>query len=272
VANDVSRSALRHELELHLTSGRCAYCRTRASPEHPLTREHLVPRSRGGGRHDHRIIVPACARCNYRRGCQDLILFLLAHPFRLSALLDHFSSLSPDTLRHIDARVFAELYATLWVLEDCAREGADWRMRMKRLCGSRTIHRRRYAARRIVGSVAERLTQARHRSRSPFGPSCLVPDAAQDMGALALGLAEPLRAARVRLLNLLSMAWWMPADEVEQEILSARERAPSERDTPDDDRDAEVRLPRRSKRNLRIDQRRGRGTRPRRGVYGRRAA
>jgi hypothetical protein len=269
VANGLSRSALRQQIEHHLTSGRCAYCRARASPERPLTREHLVPRSRGGGRHDHRIIVPACARCNYRRGCQDLILFLLARPYRLSALLDHFSLLPPDLLRQIDPRVFAELYATLWVLEDCAREGSDGRVRIERICGSRTVHRRRYAARRIVGSAAERLMRARMRSRSPLGHSCPVPGSEADRSALGIGLAEPLAVARARLLTLLSLAWWTPADEVEQQLRSARERTQAGAD--DEEANRETRPRRRTRRTLRTDRRRGRGVRPRSG-YGRRAA
>jgi hypothetical protein len=273
VANKVSRSALRQELELHLLSGRCAYCGARASPDRPLTREHLVPRSRGGGRHDHRIIVPACARCNYRRGCQDLILFLLARPCRISALLDHFSSLPADILRHVDTQIFAELYATLWVLEECMDAGAGWQARLKRLSGSRTVHRRRYAARRIMGSAGQRLVRARERSREPAGPSCLLLDTGHDMIALALGLAEPFSVARMRLLNLLSLAWSIPADEVETEIRSARQRLPTSEAKDADRWNSEAQRSPRRKRRLRIDQRRGSGSGGRRGgYYGKRAA
>jgi hypothetical protein len=273
VANKVSRIALRQELELHLQSGRCAYCGARASPDRPLTREHLVPRSRGGGRHDHRIIVPACARCNYRRGCQDLILFLLARPCRISALLDHFASLPPDMLRHFDTQIFAELYATLWVLEDCMDAGSKCEARLKRLTVGRTVHRRRYAARRIMGSAGQRLARARDRSREPAGPSCLLLDTGHDMLALALGLAEPLVVARMRLLNLLSLAWDIPAEAVEVEVRTARQRLPTGAPRETDDRSSEGPRLSRHKRRLRIDQRRGRGSRTRRaGVYGRRAA
>jgi len=269
VADPGTRRALRQELELHLHSGRCAYCGARASADRPLTREHLVPRSRGGGRHDHRIIVPACARCNYRRGCQDLILFLLARPFRISSLLDHFSSLSPETLRHVDPQIFADLYATLWVLEDCVGAGVRWRERLERIRAGRTVHRRRYAARRIVGVVEQRLEKARERSRAPAGPSCLISDPGPDMLALALGLAEPLVTARMRLLNLLSLAWGSPADQVETEMSSARQRAPAR--VPEEDQPERAgHRSRRGKRRLRIDARRGGAAG--RGVFGRRAA
>lgn len=267
----VLRRTLRQELEQQLTTGRCAYCGARASPERPLTREHLVPRSRGGGRHDHRIIVPACGRCNYRRGCQDLILFLLARPCRISALLDHFSTVSPATLRHVDVQVYAELYAAIWVLEDCLRSGGRWRDRLDRIRAGRTVHRRRYAARRIVGSAGKRLSRAGDRCRTPAGPTCLIPDVGHDMVALALGLAEPLLAARLRLLTLLSLAWGRPAEEVASELESAHRRGPG--DALDADADAASgQRRRRRKRRMRVDDRRGRGARPRGTLYGRRVA
>jgi hypothetical protein len=274
VSPRATRDAVRQTLEFHLTSGRCAYCGARASPERPLTREHLVPRSKGGRRHDHRIIVPACARCNRRRGCQDLILFLLARPCRISALLDHFCSLAPEAVGHVEAQVFAELYAALWVLEECAAGGAEVEARLKRLRSGRTPHRRRYAARRIVGRAGERLARARERGRVPVGPSCLVPDTGSDMIALALGLAEPLAVARARLLTLLSLAWGSPAEEVDTELRTARERVPANRaDVEADEEAREAGPPRRRKRRFRVDRREGRGRRSgRNGLFGRRAA
>lgn len=269
-----TRSAVRQTLELHLTSGRCAYCGARATPERPLTREHLVPRSKGGGRHDHRIIVPACARCNFRRGCQDLVLFLLARPCRISALLDHFCTLSADTARQIEPQVFADLYAALWVLEECAASGAEVQARLRRLCSGRMPHRRRYAARRIVGHVGQRLARARDRGRVAAGPTCLVPDAGTDTLGLALGLAEPLAVARARLLTLFSLAWGSPAEVVDSELRSARERVPRNGGTRADDEAESAAAPaRRRKRKLRIDPRQGRGARSGRGgAGGRRAA
>ena len=66
--NRESSQSLRVELEHAIRAGRCAYCRRPASPESPLTREHVIPRAKGGSRKDARIIVPACARCNHRKG------------------------------------------------------------------------------------------------------------------------------------------------------------------------------------------------------------
>ncbi|HEX2204194.1 MAG TPA: HNH endonuclease, partial [Longimicrobium sp.] len=78
----MERSALRRELEERIRHGSCVYCRAPAAPDRPLTREHVIPQSRGGRRKDLRIIVPACARCNHRRGCQEIVLFLLERPRR----------------------------------------------------------------------------------------------------------------------------------------------------------------------------------------------
>jgi hypothetical protein len=264
VSPPATRSGVRQSLQLHLTTGRCAYCGARASPDRPLTREHLVPRSKGGGRHDHRIIVPACARCNFRRGCQDLILFLLARPCRISALLDHFSTLPDESLRRVDPQVFADLYAAVWLLEDCLAQDDTGPARLRRLTGGRTVHRRRYASRRIVAGAGARLDRARQRSRTPAGPSCLIPDTSHDIWALALGLAEPLAAARARLLTLLSLAWGSPADEVDAAIRDAH-RGGHVRDEglgADEVNDSGGR--RRRRRRNRVDRRRGRGALPRR--------
>jgi hypothetical protein len=255
-----SSAVLRRELELRLTHGRCAYCRIRASPERPLTREHLIPRSKGGGRKDHRIIVPACARCNSRRGSQELILFLLAQPRRISALLDHFAALPPHTLQHIDGRVFAELYAALWVLSECAIADAAWRAHLKRVCSGRTIHRRRYAARRIVAYVGDRLESRRARDPDTGGPSCLLQSGDSAMPA---GLEEPLQASRARFMTLLALAWAVPAEDVEGEIRRARERAVAGSRLEHEDKDAAVRQThgRKGRRRSRVDQRRGRSPR-----------
>lgn len=267
-----SSHGLGKELELQLLYGRCAYCRLHATPENPLTREHLIPRSKGGGRKDHRIIVPACAECNRRRGCQELVLFLLLRPRRISALLDHFFSLSADNLQQIDLRVFAELYAALTVLDECAAVGAAWRAHLRRLCASRTIHRRRYAARRIVASAGERLEKRRGQSRESGGPGCPVPD--MQPFHPQLGLDEPLETTRARLLGLLSTAWSTPAEEVEHEIDRAKRPELSERAGSKLDRtEARARksTPRRHSRG-RVDRRRGRAPRVTRGARRSRAA
>lgn len=254
-----SRSVLRQELERHLVEGRCAYCRARATPEQPLTREHLIPRSRGGGRHDHRIIVPACARCNQRRGCQELTLFLLTHPRRISALLDYLASLPPETLQQLDPRVFAELYAALWVLDECTALGAAWRQQLRRLCGGRTIHRRRYAARRLMASAGERLRQRRAGGRAG-GPSCLLPPGAATV--TRIGLDEPLEATRARLTSLLSLLWNTPAEEVETTLWlvhasALRATRPHEDGHDDPAEDAHRTVRGRGARRLRTDRRRG---------------
>ncbi|HEX8905178.1 MAG TPA: HNH endonuclease, partial [Longimicrobiaceae bacterium] len=168
--------ALQRELEERIRSGSCVYCRAPAAPDRPLTREHVIPRARGGRRKDLRIIVPACARCNHRRGSREIVLFLLDRPRRISAFLDYLGTLPPETVRQIDIRVFAELYAALWLLADsAAAAGPAWRDRLRHLCSGRRLHRRRYAARRIVAAVGMRLERGRDRAAAADGPSCLLP-------------------------------------------------------------------------------------------------
>ena len=125
-------STLRRELEANIRGGRCVYCRRPASAEEPLTREHVIPRGEGGRRKDVRIIVPACAACNHRRGCRELCLFLLLRPRRISAFLDYLGALSPDSIQEMDLRVFAELYAAVWMLTECAERGREWREQLRR--------------------------------------------------------------------------------------------------------------------------------------------
>jgi hypothetical protein len=267
----LTRDAARRELELRLTSGQCAYCGTHASPDRPLTREHLIPRSKGGGRHDHRIIVPACVPCNQRRGCQELILFLLSRPRRIAALLDHFVSLSPETLRIIDPLVLAEVYAALWVLDECARAGDCWQTRLKRVCGGRTVHRRRYAARRIMQAVAARLARSQERSSSPTGPTCLLPAAEANEATPGQDLGVPVEVSRARLMSLLSLVWWSPAEEVEVAIRAATASAASLGAAPADLPGEETPARRGRKRRARVDPRHGGRRRVRRGGYSRAA-
>lgn len=262
-------SSLRGELELSIRSGRCVYCRRPAAPEAPLTREHVIPRAKGGRRKDARIIVPACAACNHRRGCQALSLFLLLRPRRIPAFLEYLETLSPDSLRQVDLRVFSELYAAVWMLAESARRGAEWRAQLRRICSGRTLHRRRYAARRMVGAVGGRLEQRRSRSSEPTGPGCPIPAPAAEAGRMQLD--EPLEQVMARLHGLLSLAWQVPADEVHRELAREHE-APAAGDPPvDEGAQPDGVLPldgwrrRRRQRRLRVDRRRGRPPRQSRG-------
>ncbi len=53
----------------------CVYCNTRLTKQ-SRTRDHLIPRSRGGGPHDN--LVPACAPCNRAKSDSPLLLWLVA--------------------------------------------------------------------------------------------------------------------------------------------------------------------------------------------------
>lgn len=263
MARSVSSSTLRDELERAMRSGRCAYCRRAGSPENPLTREHVIPRAKGGRRKDLSIIVPACARCNHRRGCRELVLFLLLRPRRISAFLDHLDSLSPQSVRELDLRVFAELYAAIWILSESAAHGSEWRAHLRRVCGGRTLHRRRYAARRLVGAVGGRLESQRGRddpradaSTSPVpGPD----DPSQGLDGLSF-----------RLLGLLSLAWQTSAQEIRRLMSLQHQQGGEPAGSPED---GVVRLDgwrRRQHRRLRVDRRGGRPS-PSRGSRGRAA-
>lgn len=261
-------STLRKELEEKIRNGQCVYCRRPAGPSSPLTREHVIPRARGGGRKDVRIIVPACARCNHRRGCQELVLFLLARPRRISAFLDYLYGLSPVSIQQIDPRVFAELYAAVWLLSECSDAGREWRAQLRRLCAGRTLHRRRYAARRIVGAVGGRMESLRERGSHRGGPSCPLPAGADD--APRMQMEEPLELLTSRLLGLLSLVWQVSAEDVQREMRRQMERDPAHPEKPlaDTGDDGSI-LPldgwkrRRRRRRLRVDQRRGRAARGR---------
>jgi hypothetical protein len=216
--------ALQRELEERIRSGSCVYCRAPAAPDRPLTREHVIPRARGGRRKDLRIIVPACARCNHRRGSQEIVLFLLARPRRIAAFLDYLGTLPPETVRQTDLRVFAELYAALWLLVDSASAvGPGWRERLRHLCAGRRLHRRRYAARRIVAAVGSRLERGRDRAAIAEGPSCLMPGAVRPPAPPRLDAT--LARAMATLVGTLSLAWEVSAERVLEEL--ERERGKS---------------------------------------------
>jgi hypothetical protein len=51
----------------------CAYCNTRLSKQ-TRTRDHVTPRSRGGGANDN--LVPSCAPCNRDKGDDPLIVYM----------------------------------------------------------------------------------------------------------------------------------------------------------------------------------------------------
>ena len=210
---------LRLELERHIERGQCASCRAPARPNRPLTREHVIPRARGGRRKDVRIIVPACARCNHNRGCQDLIPFLLRRPERISSFLDYLATISPDSLRLLDLRIFAELYTAIAILNECVVRGDQWKTHLERLCVGRSLHRRRYAARRAVGCVAERISWIHDQEDALPAPSCLVPGARS--GGLPLHLEEPLERLASRLITVLALVWQVSAEVVEAEMARA---------------------------------------------------
>lgn len=214
---------LQRELEHRIKTGRCVYCRAPAAPDRPLTREHVIPQARGGRRKDARIIVPACAECNHRRGCQEVVLFLLARPRRILAFLDYLATLPPDTVRQIDVRVFAELYAAVWLLSESAAGGEPWRTHLRRLCAGRRLHRRRYAARRIVTAAAVRIERARERAAAHAGPSCPLPDAlrAGDDGRHAHTIARGMAT----LIGTLALVWEATAEQVLDELERERQRA-----------------------------------------------
>jgi hypothetical protein len=259
-----SSSTLRNELESKILHGRCAYCRRPAEPDQPLTREHVIPRARGGRRNDVRIIVPACARCNSRRGCQELALFLILRPRRISAFLDYLGSLTAASIQQMDLRIFGELYAAVWMLSECATRGQEWRAQLRRIVGGRTLHRRRYAARRVVRDVGGRLEQRRGRPEGGRAELALIPSGAP-AASMDTQLDESLEQLTARLLALLSLVWQVSTEEVRREMarqLELTTRASAER--PVAEGDATV-LPldgwkrrRQRHRRLRVDRRRGR--------------
>lgn len=213
---------LQRELEHRIKTGKCVYCRASAAPDRPLTREHVIPRARGGRRKDARIIVPACAQCNQQRGCQEVVLFLLARPRRILAFLDYLSALPAETVRQIDVRVFAELYAAVWLLAESSASGATWRAQLQRLCAGRRLHRRRYAARRIMTAAGVRIERARDRASVLTGPSCPLPgtlpmEEGRHADTIARGLAT--------LIGTMALVWEAPAEQVFAELERERSRA-----------------------------------------------
>jgi hypothetical protein len=221
VRGNGSRGTLQRELEHRIRTGRCVYCRAPAAPDRPLTREHVIPQARGGRRRDPRIIVPACAPCNHSRGCQEIVLFLLARPGRILAFVDYLATLPPETVRELDVRVFAEVYAAVWLLGDGAAGRESWRCQLERLGAGRRLHRRRYAARRIVSAAGVRIERGRDRSVAA-APSCLLPGALPvERGRHAATVARGLAT----LIGTLALLWEAPAEQVLAELERERRRA-----------------------------------------------
>jgi hypothetical protein len=259
VARGESSGVLRRELEQAIRDGRCAYCGLAGSHRAPLTREHVIPRARGGGRKDVRIMVPACCRCNQLRGCRELVIFLLIRPRRISAFLDHLARMSPECLRLLDHRVVAEVYAAIWILGESAGHGAEWRDHLRRLCSGRTLHRRRYAARRIIGA----LTGA-GASRHAFRPEPQEEPPAQGEPPTC----DPAhRGASVeqldrRLLSILCGGWEISRAEMLRRLQKLNRQLNAE-DSSAEPIDRVVQLDgwrRRQRRRVRVDRRRGRAS------------
>lgn len=210
--------SLRQELERRIRQGQCVYCRAPAEPDRPLTREHVIPRAKGGHRRDPRILVPACARCNRRRGCQEIVLFLLAHPRRIAAFLEYLATLPPDLAAQLDVRVFAELYAAVWLLDDLAAQSGSWRQRLHALASGRRLHRRRYAARRLLLALDARLAQGSDQRGEAVSPSCLLLPAADHP------LARLHQLLLGQLLGVLALTWQVPAERVRVELTRELQR------------------------------------------------
>ena len=126
-------------------------------------------------------------------------------------------------MRQIDVRVFAELYAAVWLLSESASGGATWRSHLRHLCAGRRLHRRRYAARRIVTAAGVRIERARERAAAHQGPSCPMPAALrmEDDGRHADTIARGMAT----LIGTLSMVWEAPAEQVFDELERERRRA-----------------------------------------------
>lgn len=264
-------TALRLELQRNIEHGQCAYCRIPARPGKPLTREHVIPRARGGRRKDVRIIVPACAHCNHKRGCMDLIPFLLRRPQRISAFLDYLSTLSAESMRQVDRRVLAELYAAVAIMIEAAEKGGDWKNRLKRLSSGRSLHRRRYAARRAMTAVSDRVNARRDAAWPEQGPTCLLP---KPNTVLALHLEESLTRLAGRVISLLAVFWQVPAEVIDAELKKALHRAQGQASAVGAQSLEELATvlpldgwtPRPRRKRHRVDRRQGRAVRPQRAM------
>jgi hypothetical protein len=210
---------LRKELERKIENGRCAYCRAPALPHRPLTREHVIPRARGGRRKDVRIIVPACARCNQHRGSRDLVPFLLARPQRISSFLDHLGSLSAEGIRQMDLRVFAELYVAVVILKQYGSLESDWANDPGPDWVGRGLHRRRYAARRALTTLATRIPAAQECRAQADSPKRR--PAHRRVDIVPLNPHETPEKVNSRLIDCLAVRWEVPPRFIESELARA---------------------------------------------------
>ena len=63
-------------LAIYLRDGlACAYCGAKAEDGKPLSLDHLLPCSKGGGNHEGNLVT-CCLKCNSRRGNMDLDVWL----------------------------------------------------------------------------------------------------------------------------------------------------------------------------------------------------
>jgi hypothetical protein len=202
----------------------------------------------------------------------ELVPFLLARPRRISSFLDYLGSLSPEVIREMDLRVFAELYTAVALLSECSAHGPEWRGELERLSRGRTLHRRRYAARRAVGTVSRRMESGRVEQGQAGGPTCLVPPRREDV--LGLHLDEPLDQLASRVVSIFALLWHVSAEVVQQEMRRALERGAPDADAAAGRQGQQEEgegapplpldgwTPPRKRRRGRVDQRRGRAMRP----------
>jgi hypothetical protein len=162
-----------------------------------------------------RIIVPACARCNRERGCRDLIPFLLTRPQRISCLLDYLAMLSWSSLREVDLRIFAEVYAAVTMLHEASSMTQHGPVEQQ-ILGGRSLHRRRYAARRAMLVAGNRVQALRDRTGVEEGPTCLIPSPRADI--LPIFLEEPIERLESRILSLLALLWGVSGEVVAREM------------------------------------------------------
>jgi 5-methylcytosine-specific restriction endonuclease McrA len=83
ISGDSGTIALCNRYLFRRDNHRCLYCGKRF-PTHQLTRDHIIPRSRGG-KNDWTNVATACARCNHHKGAQtpeEAAMPLLAVPFK----------------------------------------------------------------------------------------------------------------------------------------------------------------------------------------------
>jgi hypothetical protein len=162
-------------------------------------------------------------------------------------------------LRHVDLRVFGEIYAALWVLGESREAGPSARARLRQLCCGRAVHRRRYAARRAIATAADRMTRQGPPVEGTTATMCRIPPATEADSYLRS--AEAIATVEARLFDLLAALWCASSAEVEREIrkrLSVGSSSPAAWETEGREVDVDRSLSRPIARRLRVDRRRGR--------------